>query len=129
MVQTRSQSKHTSKKKVNPNVYKNNKSKQSVKKTVKFEEDKSCIAHFHENNRIVTIAFFYHSTNHTLRYGATIFRKDEGEVWNRKHHVHTAKERFNNCPVELVDFNPDKGHFREYMRKQLFTFGVHGNRL
>lgn len=131
MVQTRSQTTHTTKstKKVNPNIYKNTKAKKSTKKIVKFEEDKSCITHIHENHRIVTIAFFYHPINHTLRYGGTVFKKEPGHTWNRKNHVHTARERFNNCPVELVNFEPDKGEFREYMRKQLFSFGVHGNRI
>lgn len=129
MVQTRAQSKHTtihSKKKVNPNVYKNTKKSE---KSVKFEEDQSCITHIHEKNRIVTIAFFYHPTNNTLRYGATVFCKHNGESWNRKNHVHTARKRFNNCPVELVSFQPDKGKFRTTLRKQLFEFGVHGDRI
>ena len=124
MVHTRAQAmRKNSKKVVNPGVYKTN-----VKKNVKFQEDVCNITHYKENNRIVTIAFFYHPQNETVRYGATIFQKEKNNAWNKKQHVDTARGRFKTCPVELVSFSPDKGHFRELLRKQLFEFGVHGNR-
>lgn len=128
MVQTRSRTlNNNSKKVVNPNKYvKNTVSKSRY--SVQFEEDSCNITHYRENNRIVTVAFHYNSKNETIRYGATIYQKDPEEPWNKKDHVATARNRFHTCPVELVHFSPEFGHFREFLRKQLFSFGVHGDR-
>lgn len=130
MVQTRTQTYHANSKKiVNPDKYLNSQPiYKNDNKNVKFEEDFCNITHFHENTRIVTIAFFYHSENETVRYGATIYQKDPKNPWNKKEHVKTAKNRFHIRPVELVSFSPEAGKFREHLRKQLFLFGVQGAR-
>jgi hypothetical protein len=99
-----------------------------VKKTVKFNDDVCKISHFRENTRNVTIAFYYHPVNKTLRYGATVYQKGTGQVWDRKSHMKTAVKRFHSCPVNLVDFSPVVGMLRTNLRKQLFAFGVHGDR-
>lgn len=120
MVQTRSQLyKKTSNKNQKQGVYKN---------TSKSQKDICNITHIRENNRIITIAFLYNVDNNSIRYGATIYKKENNSSWNKKNHTNTAKSRFNTRPIELNNFEPKKGHFRELLRKQLFIFGVQGER-
>jgi len=127
MVNTRSQTTRSNSRRIrNPvNQYKNRKNV-VVKKKVSFKET-NCITHYHENNRIITIAFKFNRKEKQISYGATIYRND-GDVWDRKAHIETAKGRLEKCPVVLIDFNPDVGKFRTLLRKQLFTFGVHSSR-
>ena len=84
--------------------------------------------HYHENNRIVTIVYDYNEKTYELRYGATVFEKNEGENWNRKSHVHTASGRLKVTPVILSDY-PREQVGKRYLRRLLFKCGVKGERI
>lgn len=53
-------------------------------------------------DRVVTIAWTYNQESKMVRYGATVFIKENpDDCWNKKLHRKTAVARYNEAPVEV----------------------------
>jgi hypothetical protein len=79
--------------------------------------------------RVITIAFnFDHQGN--VKYGATIFKKEDNkEIFTKKEHRETAIERLKNNPKEFAIYNYNsKQHTPQVLsriiRKEMYNLGV-----
>lgn len=86
-----------------------------------------------ENSRVVTVKYEYDRDSKTLRYGATIFRREHPkDNFTKKDHRQTAIDRFTKRPVVLSNFEDNEKtipDFHKKIRKQLFEHKVKGNRI
>ncbi len=80
-------------------------------------------------HRTITIQYEYDRQNKVLKYGASVFKREQpGEKFNKVGNLDTARVRFQKHPVVVNNFEDDGTlkDFHHSVRKQLYKHGVRG---
>lgn len=107
--------------------------KQPVEINEKTKKSNPLYFYIHEEkesgkNRIITFCYLYDKESKMLKYGATIFKKENPkDCFSKKTHRQTAFDRFNKYPV-VIDTTKvnlfEKDKWRTNVRRLLFENGV-----
>ncbi len=80
-------------------------------------------------HRTITIQYEYDRQNKVLKYGASVFKREQlGERFDKEGNFNTARARFQRHPVVINNFE-DNGTLKDFhssVRKQLYKHGVRG---
>jgi hypothetical protein len=99
------------------------------------KDNKMNILHYNEGVRRVVIVYQYRVGDKTepnaryVKYGATVFRKTNGETFDKRGHTWTAISRLQTCPVTCKLTFTNIKQFKADIRRMLFNknkYGVRG---
>jgi hypothetical protein len=106
----------------------------TVKSTIKTRCDPDRVRFFYRRepsnkdspiHRRIVVAYKHNSDTGNTVYGASIFRKtNPKDIFTRKNHRNTAKNRLLKYPVSVIVKSEKLGGVENKIRKLMFTHGV-----
>lgn len=88
---------------------------------------------FAKDRRYRCIAYSHNENDGLTEYGASVFKLDEGKIFNKKtirrELNHTARKRFEKCPVRVVMAEvKDRADLQKRLTKALYRYGSRSKR-